>query len=172
EDVAEAQYLAEDDADCAEAAAAHTPRVQSASARSPRYAPLARYSRYPLALEEPDEDDSYSDDQETEIREDEENEEMGMYQDKEALMSGLSALSTQPMQPVQFKSAPDAPPAYDQRIIEHAGPGTPADQAYHSSYGRVVPFVPPANGHAHPPTGYYNRVPLMSTIPTTPTPTR
>ncbi len=215
EDAAEAQYLAEDDN---AAYAAHCPQEeefaeeddeayalqgQSRIARAPRFAPLASYSRYPLALEEPDEDDSYPDEQESEDVEEEE--EMSLYEDEDesaeeeedmgiyeqaftasehsgngapsarpallhtqkprpSMQSAISTIPTQPMRPVRLKSVPGASPVYDQQIIEHSVSVSPADQLHHSSYGRVVPFVPPANGHPHPPTGYYSRVPLTPPI--------
>ncbi len=309
EDAAEAQYLAEDDdaarathysqeEEFAEDDGAYALQRQSRSARKPRYAPLASYSRYPLALEEPDEDDSYPDEQEYEDEEEEmgvyQDEEMGIYQDEEeedieqssaanhppvhgapafasgtpmpaatharrfhpsppaaharstapftssenpvhgapaqvsgadrqrargALLhaqrinpsvrgapaqapgaipalsshigadqraqgaplhtqeprgsmhsaSGVSTVPTQPMRPVQLKNVADASATYDRQIVEHAAVGAPAEQLHHSSYGRVVPFVPPASGHPHPPTGYYSRVHLAAPIvPTSP----
>lgn len=197
EDAVEAQYLAEDDgaarathyareeAFAEDDSAAYAPRMNFRSVRQPRNAPLARYNRYPLALEEPGEDDLYPGELESEDGE----EQIGVYQDEgeEALerfpddaqvpahratasMSGVSVLPTQPVRPVHLRSVPEEPAVYDQKIIEHAGPGMPADKAYHSGYGRVVPFVPPANGRSHPPTGYYSRVPLAPAVPSTPAP--
>lgn len=72
-----------------------------------------------------------------------------------ARVSNLSALSTQPMRPVSLSGAgaSGAPPAYGQRAMERA----------HS--GRVVPFIAPANGHPHPPIGYYSHVSLPAVAP-------
>lgn len=255
EDAVEAQYLAEDDnvarathyspgEEFAEDDGTSALQRQPGSVRKPRYTPLASYSRYPLALEELDEDDSYPNEQEYGDEEEQmgvyQDEEMGVYQDEdeealeqssaanhvapalapgvsgeartgriaatrargaapfasskdpvriapgpvparvgtdqqraqEALLhvqrlqsapasaSGISPFSTQPMRPVQLKNVADAPAAYGQQIGEHAGSSALADPLHHSSYGRVVPFVPPANGHPHPPTGYYSRIHL------------
>jgi serine/threonine protein phosphatase PrpC len=312
EDAAEAQYLAEDDNVAraphyspgkafAKDNGASALQRQARSVREPRYAPLASYSRYPLALEEPDEDDSYPDGQGYE----DEEEDLGEYQDEEpgvpqdeeeedgeqssaahrprvygapafasgtpmpaairvqhirpsllaahargtvpvtssedpvhgapapepgadrqrvdaALFhaqsikpsvlgepaqehdatpalssytgadqraqgaplaqeqrgsmhsaSGVSTVPTQPMRSAQLKNVADAPATYDQQIVEHVATEASVEQLHHSSYGRIVPFVPPANWHPHPPTGYYSRVHLApSNMSTTPSVTR
>jgi len=229
-------YLLREDGFAADGRASAFQRP-SRSARERRSAPLASYSRYPLALEEREEDDAFPDEQEYEDEEEElevDQEEISVYRDEEeedpkqslaaqrpsvheamgadrqrartALLharrigpfvsgapsraqsalaapdadqsaqaaspplqeppepvystSGVATIPTQPMRAVQPDNVTDAPATYDQQIIEHATGGAPSEQLQHSSYGRVLPFVPSANGHAHPPTASYSRVHL------------
>jgi len=137
--------------------------------------PLASYSRYPLALPEPDEDEDALDYQEEEGVEDEEAEQSLERASFGRPLSGpaallpadqrradpraasLSSLPTQPMPPLSLRSALSALSASGSRTSERGG--------------RVVPFVPPVSGSAHPPTGYYNHVPLpLSALVTAPMP--
>ncbi|HEY1348857.1 MAG TPA: protein phosphatase 2C domain-containing protein [Ktedonobacteraceae bacterium] len=167
-----------------------------AGVRGPHYGrPLATYSRYPLAVPEP-EDAAFPDWQGYEDTEDEA--EIGhdryadIYEEEKAMeqpaalepgpapdalsahprrtlepqlpaapvvqaasahISNLSALSTQPMRPVSLSTASAASLAYGQPAMERTNPG------------RVVPFIAPANGHMHPPTGYYSHVSLPTVAP-------
>lgn len=121
--------------------------------------PLALYSRYPLAPAEPDE--ALPGWQEEEDAEEEDSQPEGgeameqcsharrlslptpgnmshtPWREHDAHVASLSSLPTQPIRPVSLASLPA---------------------------GRVVPFVPPVSGHAHPPTGYYRRVPLSPEV--------
>lgn len=81
-----------------------------------------------------------------------------------ASASGVSTVPTQSMRSAQLKNVADAPATYEQQLVEHVATEASAEQLHHSSYGRIVPFVPPANGHSHPPTGYYSRVHLAPPI--------
>jgi serine/threonine protein phosphatase PrpC len=192
EDAAEAHSLADDgteDEDAREATAGRRNR----EARYGR--PLASYSRYPLALPEPDEDDVALDWQASEDVEDEEEQAPGQASASRMLQqapmpgpgdislagvraaptdqrragpggaASVSSLPTQPMPPVSLRSALNVLSASGSRTIERAG------QVQSSNYGRVVPFVAPTSGYPHPPTGYYNHVPLpLSVLVTAPMP--
>lgn len=180
-DAAQAHAQADDEieGDVEEAA---VPAGRSQALRHGR--PLASYNRYPLALPESAEDDDALDWQEDEDEEDGDAE-RDLEQaptdrplpvpvalaprearpvpadqrraDPGAAVAALSLLPTQPMPPVSLRSALSALSASGLRTSERGG--------------RIVPFVPPSGGSAHPPTGYYNHVPLpLSALVTAPMP--
>lgn len=158
-DAAEAQYLAEGEEE--------------------EYA-----ARYPEGDPFEDEENTYADGEEDPYQDeeygtDEGDNELGFYQDEDEEVLWEEQRTTpmpapsQPLHPIRLMNAPGSSLAYgNQRIIEHASPGTHSDDIQYSSYGRVLPFAfaPAVDASLHNTTDLSNRAPLPVTTSLTPPP--
>ena len=135
------------------------------------------YPLAPLAFQEQDEEDPYQDvpyDEDEAYNEMEfsldEDEIEAFEEDQDALAASAAGHSLRPVRLVNE-------PAYDQRVMEHPGPGARHDNMQHSSYGRVMPFppAPPIEALPHLTSALYDRVssPVVppAPLPTAPLPT-
>jgi serine/threonine protein phosphatase PrpC len=117
-------------------------------------------ARYPEGDPFEDEENTYADGEEDPYQDGDE--EVLWEEQRTAPMPAPS----QPFHPIRLMNAPGSSLAYgDQRIIEHASPGTHSDDIQYSSYGRVLPFAfaPAVDASLHNTTNLSNRAPLPVT---------